>query len=46
MLRLREAGLDDAELAARLELEPEAVGPLLQIAVAKLAALAGGDAPA
>lgn len=46
VLRLREAGLDDAAIAARLGLEPEAVRPLLQIAAAKLAALAGGEARA
>ena len=47
--RLREAGLDNAALAARLEMPPEAVGPLLRIAAAKLAAVmneprSGGDA--
>jgi hypothetical protein len=43
LLKLREAGLDDAAIAARLDLEPEAVGPLVQIAAVKLAALAGSD---
>jgi len=38
-LRLRRQGLDDAAIAERLRLEPQAVGPLLQLAEAKLAAL-------
>jgi DNA-directed RNA polymerase specialized sigma24 family protein len=38
-LRLRRQGLDDAAIAERLGLEREAVGPLLQVAEAKLAAL-------
>jgi DNA-directed RNA polymerase specialized sigma24 family protein len=39
-LRLREAGLDDEAIAARLDIQLEAVGPLLEIAAAKLAAAA------
>jgi hypothetical protein len=44
-LRLREAGLDDEAIAARLDIQLEAVGPLLEIAAAKLAAatLAAAD---
>jgi hypothetical protein len=38
-LRLRGQGLDEATIAAQLELEPQAVGPLLRLAEAKLAAL-------
>ncbi|MFC7621355.1 hypothetical protein [Microlunatus sp. GCM10028923] len=37
-LRLRDAGSSETEIAARLELEPEAIGPLLEVAEAKLAA--------
>jgi hypothetical protein len=44
VLRLAEAGLDDRAIAARLELEPEGVGPQHQIAAAKIAALAEGNA--
>ena len=40
-LRLRDAGLDDASIAGRPDMAPEAVGPLLRIAAAKLAALSG-----
>ncbi|MFL6205190.1 MAG: hypothetical protein ACJ739_07535 [Acidimicrobiales bacterium] len=36
-LRLREAGCTDEMIADRLEIEPEAVAPLLRIAAAKLA---------
>lgn len=36
-LRLRDAGCSDEVIAARLAIEPEAVAPLLRIAVAKLA---------
>ena len=43
LLRLSKAGLDDATIAARLDLEPEAVRPLLEIAAAKLVALMGAD---
>jgi DNA-directed RNA polymerase specialized sigma24 family protein len=46
VLRLREAGLDDAAIAARLHLEPKSIAALLHIAAAKLAALAGDDAAA
>lgn len=42
-LRLRDAGFDDTAIATRLELEPEAVAPLLRIAAAKLAAVLAGD---
>jgi DNA-directed RNA polymerase specialized sigma24 family protein len=44
-LRLREAGLDDEAIAARLDIQLEAVRPLLEIAAAKLAAatLAAAD---
>jgi len=35
-LRLREAGCTDEMIADRLDIEPEAVAPLLRIAVAKL----------
>jgi len=35
-LRLREAGCSDEMIADRLDIEPEAVAPLLRIAVAKL----------
>jgi hypothetical protein len=38
-LRLRARGFDDDAIAAVLVLDPKAVGPLLQIADAKLAAL-------
>lgn len=38
-LRLRGAGYSDVEIAARLEVEPEALGTLFTIAEAKLAAL-------
>lgn len=35
-LRLRDAGCTDEMIADRLDIEPEAVGPLLRIATAKL----------
>ena len=35
-LRLRDAGCSDEMIADRLGIEPEAVAPLLRIAVAKL----------
>jgi len=38
-LRLRRQGLDDRAIAEQLDLEPQAVGPLLRLAEAKLAAL-------
>lgn len=38
-LRLRDAGADDTTLAERLGIAPQAVGPLLAVADAKLAAL-------
>jgi len=36
-LRLRDAGCSDEMIADRLEIEPEAVAPLLRIAAAKVA---------
>jgi catechol 2,3-dioxygenase-like lactoylglutathione lyase family enzyme len=42
-LRLRAAGVDDALLAECLAIEPEAVGPLLAVAAAKLDALLQPD---
>ncbi len=39
VLRLRGEGLGDDRIAAALDLEPKAVGPLLRLAEAKLAAL-------
>jgi DNA-directed RNA polymerase specialized sigma24 family protein len=36
-LRLRDAGCSDEMIADRLGIEPEAVAPLLRIALAKLA---------
>jgi DNA-directed RNA polymerase specialized sigma24 family protein len=45
-LRLSQAGVDHAAIAAEMQVEPRAVGPLLAIAEAKLAALtAAPDAP-
>jgi len=38
-LRLRRQGLDESAIAEQLGLEPEAIGPLLRLAEAKLAAL-------
>ena len=38
---LAEAGVQPAELARRLDLDPSAIGPLLRIARTKLAALEG-----
>ncbi|HEY1369798.1 MAG TPA: sigma factor-like helix-turn-helix DNA-binding protein [Gaiellaceae bacterium] len=38
-LRLRDAGADEQEIARELGMEPEAVEPLLRVAVAKLDAL-------
>ena len=40
-LRLRDAGLSEERLAERLAVEPEALGPLLDVADAKLAAILG-----
>jgi hypothetical protein len=46
-LRLRARGFDEDAIAAALALEPQAVGPLLRIAEAKLVALtARGGEPA
>jgi len=39
VLRLRGEGLSDDRIAAALDLEPKAVGPLVKLALAKLAAL-------
>lgn len=39
VLRLRAAGLSDEAIAARLEMRPEAVAPLLRTARAKLDAV-------
>jgi DNA-directed RNA polymerase specialized sigma24 family protein len=44
-LELTEQGLDTAEVADRLELDPSAVGPLLRVAKAKLVALEALDEP-
>jgi hypothetical protein len=44
-LRLRDAGLPDALIAGRLELEPESLGPLLSVAEAKLAAAMAASTP-
>jgi DNA-directed RNA polymerase specialized sigma24 family protein len=38
-LRLKDGGYDDTAIAARLDLAPEAVGPLLSMAAAKLRTL-------
>jgi len=38
-LRLRNAGLDDAGVASKLQIPLEAVGPLIHLAEAKLARL-------
>ena len=38
-LRMRARGLTEQAIAAELKLEPEAVGPLLRLAEAKLSAL-------
>jgi DNA-directed RNA polymerase specialized sigma24 family protein len=35
-LRLQDEGHDDKAIAARLDLAPDAVGPLLRVAAAKL----------
>ena len=46
-LRLRAEGLEDAAIARVLDIEPESVGPLLALALSKLANLPhrpGGDA--
>lgn len=42
-LRLREAGIGDDEVARRLGVEREAVGPLLRLAEAKLANVQGKE---
>lgn len=39
LVELADAGLEPADIAARLGLEPSAVGPALAVARAKLAAL-------
>ncbi len=43
VVRLVDAGCDVAEVARRLELAPEAVAPLVEIAEAKLARLLRED---
>ncbi|MGA6164618.1 hypothetical protein [Amycolatopsis magusensis] len=40
-LRLRDAGTPEAVIADRLGVEPEALGPLLAVAEAKLATILG-----
>ncbi|ROS44304.1 hypothetical protein [Amycolatopsis thermoflava] len=45
VLRLRDAGLPEHVIAERVGVEPEAVGPMLVVAEAKLAAVRGEDAP-
>jgi DNA-directed RNA polymerase specialized sigma24 family protein len=42
-LRLRDAGVDDAGIAERLGTPPDAVGPLLRLAVAKLDRILAAD---
>lgn len=42
-LRLRDAGTPDDEIADRLGVEPEALGPLLAVAQRKLDALLGRE---
>lgn len=44
-LRMHRAGTDDAEIARKLGIEPEAVAPLLQVAEAKLASLLAAPDP-
>jgi DNA-directed RNA polymerase specialized sigma24 family protein len=44
-LRLRDAGLTDKAIAARLGIEVEAVDALLRVAVAKLAAILAANDP-
>lgn len=43
-LRLQDVGADDTLIAAALEVEPEAVGGLLEIAAAKLDRVTGSAA--
>ena len=45
ILALADTGLDAGELAERLSLDPSAIGPLLRVARAKLAALEALDEP-
>ena len=45
LLVLEDAGLGTEDIAARLSLEPAAVGPALEVARAKLAALEARDEP-
>lgn len=45
VLRMHRVGTDDAEIAGRLGIEPEAVAPLLQVAEAKLASLLAAPDP-
>jgi hypothetical protein len=44
VLRLRAHGLDETMIAAAVGVEPEAVGPLIEVATAKLAAATSGSA--
>ena len=43
-LRLRTAGVDPGLIAECVDVEPEAIGPLLELAEAKLSTLLGGGA--
>jgi DNA-directed RNA polymerase specialized sigma24 family protein len=45
VVRLVDAGCDLATVARRLEIAPEAVAPLLEVAEAKLARLLREDSP-
>jgi DNA-directed RNA polymerase specialized sigma24 family protein len=45
VLRLHRAGTDAAEISQVLRIEPEAVGPLLKVAEAKLASLLAAPDP-
>jgi DNA-directed RNA polymerase specialized sigma24 family protein len=42
-LRLQDEGHDDRAIAARLDLAPDAIGPLLRVAAAKLRTLLAAD---
>ncbi|GAF48110.1 hypothetical protein RW1_049_00190 [Rhodococcus wratislaviensis NBRC 100605] len=42
-LRMRDAGLSDDAIAERVGVEPEAVGPMLRVARAKLASTGYDD---
>jgi DNA-directed RNA polymerase specialized sigma24 family protein len=45
-LQLTDAGVHDEDIAARLDLDPAAIRPVLQVARAKLAALEALEEPA